>query len=182
MKYVLPALLAVLALGLLSDASQARTGMYPAKTQATPPQKFIQKVANSNRFEIQSSQIALDKSKNDEIRRFAQRMIGDHTKIAGEFKATLQKANLPQPSDRLDAQDRAALTKLKGEKEAAFDRTYAAGQRKGHLQAVRLLETYSRTGGNPALKQLAAKTLPLIRKHLKMAEGLRAGRNLSARR
>ena len=182
MKYVLLALLSVLAFGWLSSASEARKGMHPAITRSAPPQKFIQKVADSNQFEIKSSQIALDKSKRDEIRRFAQRMIDDHTKIAGEFKATLQKANLPQPSDQLNPQDQAVLAKLQNEKEPAFDRTYAASQRRGHLQAVQLLRTYSRSGGNPALKKLAAQTLPTIKAHLRMAEGLRAGRNLSARR
>jgi putative membrane protein len=182
MKYILPALLAVLALGLLSSSSEARTRKHPAITQAAPPQKFIQKVADSNQFEIKSSQIALDKSKNDEIRRFAQRMIDDHTKIGDEFKAVLQQANLPQPSDNLNQQDRMVLAKLQNEKEPAFDRTYVASQRRGHQQAVQLLRNYSRSGGNKALKQLAAKTLPIIKEHLKMAEGLRAGRNLSARR
>ena len=182
MKYILPALLAVLALGLLSSSPEARTRKHPAITQATPPQMFIQKVADSNQFEIKSSQIALDKSKNDEIRRFAQRMIDDHTKIGDEFKAALQQANLPQPSGSLNQQDQVVLAKLESEKEPAFDRTYVASQRRGHQQAVQVLRTYSRSGGNMALKQLAAKTLPMIKEHLRMAEGLRSGRNLSARR
>jgi putative membrane protein len=182
MKYILPALLAVLALGLLSSSPEARTRKHPAITQATPPQKFIQKVADSNEFEIKSSQIALDKSKNDQIRRFAQRMIDDHTKIGDKFKATLQQANLPQPSGQLDQKDQAVLAKLRNEKEPVFDRTYVASQRRGHMQAVHLLQTYSRSGGNTALKKLAAQTLPTIKEHLKLAEGLRAGRNLSARR
>jgi len=156
--------------------------MQPAKMQAATPEQFIQKVANSNRFEIQSSQLALDKSKNDEIRRFAQRMIDDHRKLGDELKATLQKANLPLPSDQLDEPDQAALTKLKNEKEAVFDRNYAADQLKGHIQAVRLVEAYSKRGTNPALKEFATQTLPILKEHLKMAEALRSGRNLSARR
>ncbi|MGO9487376.1 MAG: DUF4142 domain-containing protein [Rhodomicrobium sp.] len=182
MKYVLSAFLAVLALGWLSSPSEALTRMQRSITQATPPEKFIQNVANSNQFEIQSSQLALDKSKNDEIRRFARRMIDDHTKMGEELKATLQKANLHEPTNQLSKQDEAMLTKLKNEKEAAFDRTYAAGQRKGHIEAVRLVGGYARYGGNPALKELAAQTLPILKEHLKLAEALRAGRNLSARR
>ncbi len=182
MKYVLSAVLAVLAFGWLAGPSQARMRMQPAKMEAATPEQFIQKVANSNRFEIQSSQLALDKSKNSEIRRFARRMIDDHTKIGDELKATLQKANLPLPGDQLDEPDQAALTKLKSEKEAAFDRNYAAGQRRGHIQAVRLVEAYSKGGTNPSLKELATQTLPVLKEHLKLAEALRSGRNLSARR
>lgn len=179
MKYLLPAVVAVLALGWLTGPSEARMRMQAMKP-ATPEQ-FIQKVANANQFEIDLSKLALDKSKNDAIRRFAQRMIDDHTKIGDELKATLQQANLPQPSDQLSEQDQALLTKLKNEKEALFDRTYTADQIKGHIQAVNLVGGYAKAGTNPALKELAAKTLPILKEHLKLAEGLRT-RNLTARR
>jgi len=179
MKYLLPAMVAVLALGWLAGPSEARMRMQAMKP-ATPEQ-FIQKVANANEFEIQSSQLALDKSKNDAIRRFAQRMIDDHTKIGDELKATLQQANLPQPSAQLSEQDRALLTKLKIERQAAFDRNYVADQVKGHMQAVHLVGLYAKDGTNPVLKELAAKTLPMLQEHLKLAEAL-SGRNLTARR
>ncbi len=180
MKYLLPAMVAVVALGWLAGPSEARVRMQAMKP-ATPEQ-FVQKVANANEFEIQSSRLALDKSKNDAIRRFAQRMIDDHTKIGDELKSTLQQANLPEPSNKLGPADEALITKLKNGKEAAFDRTYAADQVKGHIQAVHLVGLYAKGGTNLALKELAAKTLPLLNEHLKLAEALRAGRNLTARR
>ncbi len=180
MKYLLPAMVAVLALGWLAGPSEARMRMHAMKP-ATPEQ-FIQKVANANEFEIQSSRLALDKSKNDEIRRFAQRMIDDHTKIGDQLKSTLQQANLPQPSGQLDEQDQALLTKLKSERQLTFDRTYVAGQVKGHIQAVNLVGAYAKSGTNPALKELAAKTQPILKEHLKMAEALRTPRPLISHR
>lgn len=180
MKYLLPAMVAVLALGWLAGPSEARMRM-PARMQPATPEQFVQKVANANEFEIQSSQLALDKSKNDELRRFAQQMIDDHTKIGDGLKAALQQANLPQPSNQLSEQDQASLTKLKNEKEAAFDRTYVADQIKGHVQAVNLVGAYAKTGSNPVLKELADKTLPVLKEHLKSAEALRT-RNMTARR
>ncbi len=179
MKYLLPAMVAVLALGWLAGPSEARMRMQAMKP-ATPEQ-FIQKIANANGFEIQSSQLALDKSKNDAIRRFAQRMIDDHTKIGDELKATLQQANMPQPGTQLDEKDQALLTKLKNDRQLTFDRNYVAGQVKGHIQAVNLVGAYARDGTNPALKELAAKTLPILKEHLKMVEAL-TGRHLTARR
>ena len=181
MKYILPVLLAVLALGLLSSP-EARTRKHPAITQATPPQMFIQKVATATSSKSNRARSPRINPRTMRFRRFAQQMIDDHTKIGDQFKAALQQANLPQPSDNLDQQDQMVLAKLQSEKEPAFDRTYAASQRRGHQQAVQVLRTYSRSGGNKDLKQLAAKTLPMIKEHLRMAEGLRAGRNLSARR
>jgi putative membrane protein len=142
---------------------------------------FIQQAAESNQFEIQSSQLALQKSKNAELKKFAQRMIDDHTKIADELKALLAKANIPVPEIQLGPQDQALLAKLKNEKEAAFDRTYVMDQRKGHIQAVNLVEAYAKNGEIPALKQFASKILPTLKEHLKLAQQLPGGQNLSAR-
>ena len=54
MKYLLPAVVAVLALGWLTGPSEARMRMQAMKP-ATPEQ-FIQKVANANQFEIELEQ------------------------------------------------------------------------------------------------------------------------------
>lgn len=184
MKYLLPAILAVFALAGLAGPSEAR--MNPSKAQtkmrAMSPEEFAKRAAASNQFEIASSQLALDKSKNDEIRRFAQRMIEDHTKLSDRLKTTLQQANLPEAAVQLSPALQAQLNKLRSQKEAAFDRTYAADQRKDHVQVLHLLENYAKRGDNTALKEFASNGIPLIKEHLKLAEGLRAGRNLSARR
>lgn len=182
MKYILPAIMAVLALGLLASPTQARMRMQSMKPHATTPEQFIQAVASSNEFEIQSSKLALDKSKNEEIHQFGNRMIEDHTKLGDELKATLKQANMPEPDNRLDPKDQAQLDKLRKLSGAAFDRTYVADQRAGHVQAVRLVGVYAKDGTNPALKGLAVKSLPILKEHLRMAEGLRTGRNLTARR
>ncbi len=65
---------------------------------------------------------------------------------------------------------------------AAFDRTYVAIQRQDHVQAVRLVETYSKIGTNQPLKELAAKAAPVLEEHLKLAEALRAPSAVAARR
>jgi putative membrane protein len=44
-------------------------------TQATSAAEFVNKAAASNLFEIQSSQLAQQKSQNNRVREFAQRMV-----------------------------------------------------------------------------------------------------------
>lgn len=177
MKYVLPALLAALACAWLSGPSEARLRMSHERQSQMQPvtsEQFIQKVASSNQLEIQEARLALDRSKNDQIRQFAQRMIDDHTKLGDELKTTLQQANMPVPNAQLTPQDQAQLNKLKSLTGAAFDRAYIGDDRRDHMQAVRLVETYAKTGTNEPLKQLAARALPVLQGHLKMAEALRA--------
>jgi putative membrane protein len=175
MRYVLPAVLAVLACAWLSGPSDALTRMRrEAQMPAATPEQFIQKVASANQLEIQEGQLALDKTKYEPIRQFAQRMIDDHTKLADELKATLQQANIPVPSVQLGPKDQAQLNKLKKLNGAAFDRAYITDSRQDHIQAVRVVETYSKIGTNEPLKQLAEKAAPVLQGHLKMAEALRA--------
>jgi putative membrane protein len=180
MKYLLPAVLAVFAFAGLAGPSEARTRLQAAKPMNT--ETFVQKAAMSNEFEIQSSQLALQKVQNEKIRQFAQRMIDDHTKIADQLKQTLQQANLPVPATELGQESQALLTKLKDERGPTFERHYVMDQRNGHKKAVRIISSYAKTGENLALKQLAAKTLPIIREHLRLAEALPLERNLTAKR
>jgi len=177
MKYTLAATMAVIAAVGLSDPSAART-----RTQRMSPQTFVEQAAAANQFEIESGQLAQQKAQNDKLKQFARRMIDDHTKIADQMKRTLQQANLPEPPAQLPPEQQALLDKLKNENGAAFDRRYFMDQLSGNRKAVRLIGSYARSGSNPALRKLAANTLPVIREHLRLLEATPAGRPLTARR
>jgi putative membrane protein len=181
MKSSLAAAMAVIAAVGLSGPSAARTHTR-AKTQGMSPETFVQQAAAANQFEIESSQLALQKAQNDKLKQHAQRMIGDHTKIADEMKQTLRQANLPEPPAQLPPEQQKQLDQLKNKTGAAFDRSYYMGQLSGHRKAVGLIGGYARSGSNPDLKKLAAKTLPVIKEHLKALEAMPGTRALSARR
>ena len=96
-KYVvLTALMAFAA----SPAAIAQTssghsgGTTAAATQAGPmtADKFQQMVASSDMFEMESSRLALEKAKNDQVKQFAQRMMQDHQKTSHELMALMQGA------------------------------------------------------------------------------------------
>ena len=133
----------------------------PAETTA-----FARKVAGANAFEIQSSQLAQDRAQSGEVKSFAKQMITDHTKIGEDFKSILQSANIRPPPERLDAKQKAALSKLKKAMGPAFDRAYMSAQLSGHKQAVALVGKYAKSGRTPQFKELAQKTLPTLEQHL----------------
>jgi putative membrane protein len=79
------------ACGLLATAAFAQTTRTPptpqsapARTGATQPppsaQDFVNKIAISDMFEIQSSQLALSKEPDSDTKPFAQRIVVDHQK------------------------------------------------------------------------------------------------------
>jgi putative membrane protein len=68
-----------------------------------------------------------------------------------------------------DAQ-KASFDKLKDLSGKDFDEVYQDDQEDAHEDAVDLFKRYASEGDNPDLKAWAAKTVPALEHHLKMAE------------
>ena len=70
---------------------------------AQSAQDFVNKVAISDMFEIQSSQVALSKEADEDTKPFAQKMVQDHQKTSSELKAlvdgSIVKLTLPATMD-----------------------------------------------------------------------------------
>jgi len=150
--------------------AQARDDKDKAKT-AESDQTFVNKAVASDLAEINISRLAVKNSKDEGVKKFAQRMIDDHGKTSKELLDLVNKKSMKAP-ERMDAEhDRLAkkLTSLSG---SEFDKAYVAGQVKDHEAAVALFESQSKDGKDDDLKAWAKKTLPHLREHLKMAKEL----------
>jgi putative membrane protein len=155
-----------------NTANPAKPGQ-PASTVSS--KAFVTKAAQSDMFEIQSSQL-VDQSgvKDASTKSFAQKMIEDHTKTSNELKQTLRdnKAEQNLPSSMSKSQQK-MLNRLKGLRGEALGAQYRRDQLDVHQKAVNLFQAYANTGDNEALKAWAAKTLPALEQHLQMAKQLR---------
>jgi putative membrane protein len=165
------------ACGLMATAAFAQTPrMAPTETgeSAASAQDFVNKVALSDMFEIQSSQLALSKQPDKDTKPFAQRMVTDHQKTSKELKQMVDggkvKATLPSA---LDTDHRKMLDDLKAKSGKDFDQSYDQIQVKAHQDAVALFKAYATGGDDPELKKWAAKTLPHLERHLTMAQKLK---------
>lgn len=161
----------IIATGLFAAVALAAAS---AAAQAPPAQDFVNKVAISDMFEVQTSQIALAKQPDSDTKPFAEKMVTDHQKTSSELKALVQggkvKAKLPTA---LDSEHQKLLDELKAKSGRDFDQSYDQAQVKGHKDAVALFEAYAKSGDDPELKSWAAKTLPHLKEHLSMAEKLK---------
>src|SRR4051794_21475430 len=87
--------------------------------------EFVKKAAISDMFEIQSSQLALQKSPDSDTKPFATKMIEDHGKTSTELKSLVDsgkvKASLPTAPD---AEHQKMLDQLKGLSGKEFDQAY----------------------------------------------------------
>jgi putative membrane protein len=149
-----------------------KTGLNAVVGAAPSTADFVTEVAISDMFEIQSSELAGQKS-DAATKTFAGQMVTDHKKTSGELKALIQTAKLNvTPPPTLDASHQKMLDKLKSESGEAFTKDYHSDQVSAHKAAVSLFERYGKNGDNPALKDWANKTLPALQHHLEMAQAL----------
>ncbi|MGK7870715.1 DUF4142 domain-containing protein [Falsiroseomonas sp. E2-1-a20] len=135
---------------------------------------FVERATIGDNFEIQSSQILLEKSTHPQIREFAQDMITAHTAMSAEMRS-MPEATTRQPASG-DDRMQAKLASLRGYEGDDLNRWYVQMQVEAHREAVTIFESYAENGEVGALKAFAQKHLPAIRMHLQRAEALQAPR------
>lgn len=133
---------------------------------------YLHHAVDSDSYEVASSQLALQRSRNRQIRAFAQMMINHHTRSAAELARIHGSARptLGQPQSEPKSQ---MLEKLRTSGGKAFEENYVQGQIAAHEEALSLHRTYASTGGNAQLRAFAARTAPLVESHLARARTLR---------
>ncbi len=155
-----------------ADRTGDHASMDHSKMKPVTPQSFATQAAVIGKAEIELAQVALQNTKNEEIRIFAERMVKDHTAADQKLKKIAAKENLQLPQS-LDAEHKAMKQKLSGLQGDAFDREYKKHMKMGHDKAVALFESASQTQQMPSdLKAFAASTLPTLEKHKQMAKAL----------
>ncbi|UCI09433.1 DUF4142 domain-containing protein [Mesorhizobium sp. B1-1-8] len=171
-------LLTVVAAALLAGAPAALAQSGNSNSTKAAPmaadskvdtQTFIKTVPNANEFEIQSSKLAEQKSASKDVKAFASQMIKDHTKAGKDFKAALaqgQTTGSTEPAGpALQPKEQQMLDELKSASGKDFDQKYITMQTDAHKDAVALFSTYSKSGDDPAMKEFAKKTLPVLKMH-----------------
>lgn len=113
----------------------------------------------------------MEKSKNEEVKAFAQKMVDDHTKV-GEKLAALAKSKGYEPPTGPSMMQKAKLKAL-SMRDEGFDEAYAneVGV-SAHEDAVELFEKASQEAKDPEVKQFATETLPSLKRHLEAAKAL----------
>ncbi|MDP8915940.1 MAG: DUF4142 domain-containing protein [Pseudomonadota bacterium] len=135
---------------------------------------YSQMAHSSDLFEIQSSQTALQVSRNPGVTAFAQQMVADHTRMMNEMMA-MPGMNMSMHSMGMAPRHARMLQMLRSAPSAQFDAMYVRDQVMAHQEALAMHQTYAARGDNPALRAMAARAVPMIQMHLQRAQQLQAG-------
>jgi predicted outer membrane protein len=162
------ALALAVSLGGIASAQQTTTiQVAQAGKVSAEDQEFLKKAIQGGQAEVAISQLAIEKSQNEQVRTFAERMVKDHT-AANQQLLSLEGAGgtLPKELDKKHQALLEHLSKLSGDE---FDQQYMKGQVQDHQAAVKLFASEATRPSGP-VDALAGELLPTLREHLQMAE------------
>ena len=134
---------------------------------------FLAHASSANEFELESAQLALQASQNATVRNFANVLITDHTMMGQQVGAAAAAAHLPPPVPTLLPADQAMLDQLRATGTGySFDQAFQQDQIQAHQGGIALMQNYSAGGDVPALRTVAAGAIPVMQRHLAMAQSL----------
>jgi putative membrane protein len=128
---------------------------------------FLAIVIGANRFEIESSQRAKEKSKAADVISLADMIVSDHNKAGDRLNALLTSKGVTPDSDPpMAPKHEKMLSQLDTATGDAFDMLYIDMQAQAHMEAVALFRTYAGAGEDQSLVGFAKETLPRLETHL----------------
>jgi putative membrane protein len=155
---------AALMVGAMSVGVAAQSG------QLSPADKmFVNKAAQGGMAEVELGQLATQKGQSQQVKDFGQKMVDDHSKANDQLKSIASQENITLPTG-LDAKDQAVKDRLSKLSGAQFDKAYMQDMVQDHNQDVAEFQKEASNGKDPAVKNFAQQTLPVLKEHLKMAE------------
>lgn len=160
-----------------SDTVGGMVGMAAASTTGgRSTGAFLTNAVAGNLYELQAANVALDRSRSEEVRSFARQMIDDHTTAAHQLRSALrmnEAKDLDPPSQALDDRRAGMVQHLTEASEDDFDGRYLDQQVMAHQETATLLKTYGEDGENPQLRSWATSSLPVVERHLEMARRIK---------
>ncbi len=158
------------------DMAAAPVGQMSAATLgANTVGGYVPNAAEGDMYEIQAADIALERTRNAQIRELAQMIKTDHTAASEAMKRIAPQAapDVSMPAE-LDERRQGMLDNLRSASAEDFDRVYLDQQVAAHNEALTLHRGFSDNTDAPQLAEHARTVVPKIEAHLRQAEQLRS--------
>lgn len=133
---------------------------------------FVQSVALSSMAAIEGSKLALERSGDPAVRRYAAQIINDHTRSSDRLRKIALTSAIAAP-ERLDDEHARKLDELRQASGAEFDRKYVQMQAEEHDRFLPIHTGYANDrGGNYHLRDFAADEVTVLKSHARQLQAL----------
>ena len=155
----------------VADTTLAAAKAQVNPTLSTSDATFMTEAARGGLAEVEMGQLAQRNGRSPAVKRFGQMMVSHHGRSNQEMMALAQQKQITPPSSIGAEHQRIYddLSKLRG---SAFDRAYAQAMVQDHQEDLRQYQEEAANGTDPDVKAFAARHVPLLQEHLRMAQRL----------
>lgn len=154
----------------LTCAAIALAAATSASAATSPAAKhFLTTAMQGDNSEMMLGQLAAKKGGTDQVKSFGQTLHDDHAQGKSQVQQVAKQMGVPD-TDAVPTAAKAEQAKLDKLNGAAFDKEFARYMVQDHKKDIALFQAEAKKGGPTG--QLAEQTLPVLQKHLQMAEQL----------
>jgi putative membrane protein len=147
----------------------ALSGVHAQEKQSKASDMFMKQAMQGDMAEIQMGQLAQEKGGDQQVKDFGQTLVNDHQQNLDKAKSLAQTLGM-NPPESVNAEQKATYNKLSKLSGRQFDREFAQHMVQDHRKDITEFERQSKKSGEVA--SFAQDTLPVLRKHLQMAESI----------
>jgi putative membrane protein len=141
-----------------------------AQDTKSADKSFIKDSSEGSLAEVNFAKLALQKSQDPNVRKFAEKMIHDHEMLIEQMKPFAVKYDV-KPSGT-PVMDHAKYEELKMKSGISFDRAYVEAMVKDHNDDLKKFIDEVNSTSDPALKATVAKGEKVILEHTEMIDNI----------
>lgn len=133
--------------------------------------RWITKTADAGTTEVELAELATEQATNPDVKKYAQMLVDDHTKVNDELKSIASAKGVTLDTEDLGS-DR-AYKRLSKKTDMDFDREFVEHMIDSHEDSIKRFEKASADSKDADIRAFAAKHVDHLRTHLAKAETLR---------
>jgi putative membrane protein len=139
---------------------------------------FVKNAMQGSLAEVELGQLTLQKSNNEQVKQFAQRMIADHTKLNDQMKPVAQQLGVQVPTE-VSKKDKKTMAELQGLSGSAYDQAYIKDMVKDHKKDLSDFQMEASSGQDQTVKDAANQGSQVISQHLQMIQQIAKDQNVA---
>ena len=145
--------------------------LFAQEKKAEPDKGFMMSAARDAVFHVEAGKLAVQRGSSEGVKKFGQQEIDHHTQTNNELAQLASKKGvmLPKKVNKKEQETLDKLAKLSG---PDFDKAFLEMEIKDHSKDLSAFQKEAKDGKDPDMKAWAAKIVPTIEEHLKIARDL----------
>ena len=163
--------LLMLVAGSLMSFTQSSGGSSQSSnsSSSSADKQFLIKAAQGGQAEVAMGQLAQQKGGSDAVKQLGQTLVTDHQAANTQLQQIASQEGAQLPSGP-DAKDQAMTDRMQSLSGDQFDRMFLNHAVTDHQKDIQEFQKEADSGSDPQVKQFAQQQLPVLKKHLQMAQ------------